>query len=101
MSEESGSESQEEQSQVIPEHFRVATNDDFLCGGKKKLGMMYWLHSDRRPELQQYQLVENTDSVILSEWIQLGRCYIELSRYPEGNNYVIDLEADSKSGPLL
>lgn len=84
----------------IPEHFRVATNEDFLCGGDKKLGQMYWLHSVRRPELQQYELVQHTDSKDLSLWIQQGRCYIELSRYPEGTNYVIDLEDDSKSGPL-
>ncbi len=75
----------------IPKHFRVAINDDFLCAGDKKLGMMYWLHSARNPELQQYMLVKNTDSVDLSEWIRQGRCYIELSRYPEGSNHIISL----------
>jgi len=80
-----------EETKNIPDHFRVATNEDFLCGNDPKLGMSYWIHSEHRPELQQYMLVQNTNTSDLSEWIRRGRCYIEESRY-EGNNNVINLK---------
>ena len=76
---------------IIPDHFRVATIEDFHYSGDPCLGQIYWLHSFHNDTLESHTLVPQTDSKELSQWIKSGRCYIETSRY-EGTNQVIQLK---------